>query len=431
MAESLFLRLLPYDDKAAALTEAVATVREGRALNPLVHTVDPTSFRQVPGSPFAYWVSERVRRKFIELPSFESQGRQVRVGDHPGDGFRYLRLFWEVPIGPSACDWRPYQKGGEYSPYYYDIHLVADWDAARQTYRGFYGRPGRPNERPSNYQYFFRAGLTWPRRTQRGLSIRVHPAGCVFADKGPVIFADNDSFASLLGLTNSVAFHGIVTLQMAFGSFEVGVIQRTPVPELSGPQGVRLGKIALHCVNIKQDLDRANETSHVFHLPALLQVSSDTLAERLAAWQAWVAKAEQRLAEYQREIDDIAFRLYGIEGDDRRAIEEVTNEEVTRDKLAMASEEDSEIEGDIENQTLVTRHSSLIADLLSYTLGCSFGRWDVRFATSERPTPKLPDPFAPLPVCSPGMLTGDDGLPLRETPADYPLQIDWDGILVD
>src|SRR5262245_45195343 len=55
----------------------------------------------------------------------------------------------------------------------------------------------------------------------------------------------------------------------------------------------------------------------------------------------------------------------------------------------------------------------------------------VRIATGERPAPELPDPFAPLPVCSPGTLTGINGLPSYETPAGYPLQIDWDGVLVD
>ena len=53
------------------------------------------------------------------------------------------------------------------------------------------------------------------------------------------------------------------------------------------------------------------------------------------------------------------------------------------------------------------------------------------FATGERRPPALPDPFDPLPVCSPGMLQGDDGLPLPHTPEGYPLRIDWDGILVD
>lgn len=75
--------------------------------------------------------------------------------------------------------------------------------------------------------------------------------------------------------------------------------------------------------------------------------------------------------------------------------------------------------------------ASLVAELLSYAVGCALGRWDVRFATGAKPAPKLPDPFAPLPVCTPGMLTGDNGLPLRTAPPDYPLCIDWDGIMVD
>jgi hypothetical protein len=43
------------------------------------------------------------------------------------------------------------------------------------------------------------------------------------------------------------------------------------------------------------------------------------------------------------------------------------------------------------------------------------------------------DPFLPLPACPPGMLQGIDGLPAKpeEVPGDYPVRIDWDGILVD
>src|SRR5713226_2662085 len=73
----------------------------------------------------------------------------------------------------------------------------------------------------------------------------------------------------------------------------------------------------------------------------------------------------------------------------------------------------------------------LVFDLISYFIGCIFGRWDIRLATGELSMPQLPDPFAPLPVCSPGMLTNDDGLPLRETLPQYPLEINWEGILVD
>ena len=74
-----FFRLLKETDKAAALEAEVRAVREGRESGRRFE-VDPRSFGQVPTSPFAYWVSERVRRLFKELPPFEGEGRTVKQG---------------------------------------------------------------------------------------------------------------------------------------------------------------------------------------------------------------------------------------------------------------------------------------------------------------------------------------------------------------
>ena len=73
----------------------------------------------------------------------------------------------------------------------------------------------------------------------------------------------------------------------------------------------------------------------------------------------------------------------------------------------------------------------LASDLISFSSGCVFRRWDIRFATGHHPTPTLNDPFAPLPAVSPGILLGNDSLPAHTIPADYPLAVAWDGILVD
>lgn len=457
MSDTIFFRLLDGVNRPSRLSDAIEDLHEGEGTGD-VYSAEPASLRQVPGSPFAYWVSEEVHSKFAKLPPFEGDGREIRVGDHPGDGFKYLRLFWEVPTGISTLDWRPYQKGGEYSPYYYDVHLVADWDASRQTYRGFYGRPGRSSERPSNYEYFFRQGLTWPRRTQRGLSVRVHPEGCIFADKGPVIFSSFTPLASLLAVANSRAFRELVELQMAFGSYEVGVIQRTSIPDMPETQAEVLGDLALRCVDVKRGFDTANEPSHAFHLPALVQAKGGALEERREGWQGLVSDGERQLTECQREIDAIAFQLYGIEGEDRRAIEKSSNSEGDE---SVSAENDGAVETeDAEEATATLDSGTLVADLLSYAVGCVFGRWDARIALDPSLAPKLQDPFAPLPVCSPGMLVGPDGLPARrdgvaseewmrarpdvitpppegsvENPtipdSEYPLTVDWDGILVD
>jgi hypothetical protein len=87
---TLFFRLLNHEDKAAALSDAISAVRERReAANTVVHGVDPASLRQVPGLPFAYWVSERVRRLFTELLPFEVEGHWARSRAHGSNDFRY------------------------------------------------------------------------------------------------------------------------------------------------------------------------------------------------------------------------------------------------------------------------------------------------------------------------------------------------------
>jgi hypothetical protein len=75
--------------------------------------------------------------------------------------------------------------------------------------------------------------------------------------------------------------------------------------------------------------------------------------------------------------------------------------------------------------------AGLTAELMDWLVGVAFGRFDLRLATGERAAPAEPEPFDPLPVCSPGMLTGEDGLPLEGPPPGYPVDFPADGILVD
>jgi hypothetical protein len=77
---------------------------------------------------------------------------------------------------------------------------------------------------------------------------------------------------------------------------------------------------------------------------------------------------------------------------------------------------------------------------ISESLGCAFGRWDIRFITGEKSVTDLPDAFAPLPRCAPNMLQNDFGCPLTHADVEllkpssewrYPIDIPWEGVLVD
>ncbi len=97
--------------------------------------------------------------------------------------------------------------------------------------------------------------------------------------------------------------------------------------------------------------------------------------------------------------------------------------EESTDEATDNDEDDEEVEG--------ADPFSACEALLEWTLGVAVGRFDVRLATGERQPPPDPDPFDPLPVCSPGMLQDENGLPARAAPAEYPLDLPPHGILVD
>ncbi len=285
-----------------------------------------------------------------------------------------------------------------------------------------------------NTDFYFRPGLTWPRRTTSGLSLRAMPAGCIFADKGPAAFLEDDDAPELLALltiTNSRPFAALVELQLAAAdaaarSYEVGVLQNTPVPQLDGEARDRLAPLAHRAWSLKRSLDTQTETSHAFVLPALLQVSGETLAARANAWTERIAEIDTELAEIQHEIDDVCFDLYGLSDDDRMRIEQGFGSCATGEDIGPVDEDEPQEAAD--TQLDARPH---VASFLSWIVGVAFGRFDLRNATGENPTPPEPEPFDALPVCSAGMLTGRDGLPLNASPAAYAIDYSGDGILVD
>ena len=440
---SLFLRLLGDADKGATLEAAIWSVAAGEG-DARVFEVESESFEQVPGAPFAYWVSDAVRETFRRLPALESDGRIALGGLKTLSDERFLRCWWEV-VNAGGTEWPPLAKGGPFSSFYFDNPLALNWESKGEDI-SWYGYQRRPREgfgaASRGLEAYFRPGLTWPRRTQSGLALRAMPAGCIFADKGPAAFVEGDDpegLLALLAVTNSAAFRRLVELQMAFGSYEVGVIQRTPVPDLSPSDTDRLAALARRAWSLKRTLDTAPLTSHAFILPALLQVDGADLDTRLVARVERVQRTAQASAEIQAEIDTRCFEIYGFDAADRAAalgtafgLEAAlpgADEEAQSDPVG--ADDDSQGAAGCDPQTLG-------AELFDWLVGVAFGRLDVRLATGDCLPPGDPEPFDPLPVCSPGMLQGDDGLPLSPTEGRrlraegcYPLDIAWDGILVD
>ncbi|PSL17300.1 type II restriction endonuclease subunit M [Shimia abyssi] len=404
---TVFLRLMGETEKETALRECCIAVRTGN-LDPKIFEVEPSSFRSVPGAPFAYWVSDTMRELFARFPRFQSGGRIAASGGKTLDDFRFIRAAWEVP---STCQtsWKTFAKGGIFSPYYADVFLRLSWHRNGDSLKAYLvdyrkSRGWSPNWTAELHSanHYFRPGITWPRRTN-GLSFRAMPKGSIFGDKGPAVLTTNDDQADLLflmGILNSKAFAILVSLQLArtelAQSFEVGVVQNTPVPECSDLEKQKLVVAAKRAWSCKRSLDYVQETSSAFQLPAALQ-------PRLGHYDQ--PGIEVELSKIQTNIDEIVFGLYGLNEEDRAAA-------LSSSGTADENDNDEAVGADVSKDDNGAEAVDVTEGLLSWAAGVAFGRFDWRLATGERTAPSEPEPFDPLPAKSPGMLP-DDAVPFH------------------
>ncbi|HDR14593.1 MAG TPA: hypothetical protein ENN79_03730 [Desulfobacteraceae bacterium] len=438
--QTVFIRLLALEEKATGLTKAITSLSNKQTSDSMAFVVDPESFHQVPSAPFCYWVSNSMKALWKRQPLLTESDCRVNHGMATKQDFRFLRFWTEVSpelVGQERR-WVLYAKGGTYSPYYSDVHLLVDWvrdgraihEYLCDQYPYLHGNTDWVLHPECDY---FSSGLTYSRRTQKGFNARVLPRGCRFDKNGPTITCSltGANLFTLLGLINSKAFRSLLELTVAFGSYEIGLLEQMPIPTALW---VGKGKICYktrECVRILQKLDTANEVSHAFQMPALCKVDGSQIRDRLQVWETEVVEAQARMVQCQAELDDIIYSLYAISIEDRQALEQSLGNIGVEELIAS---EEANDDSDNTNQTRGTiDHRHVVSDIVSYGVGIAIGRWDIRFAMGKYHLPELPDPFDPLPVCPPGMLQGPDGLPAKpdDVPSNYPIRIDWDGILVD
>lgn len=480
--QTTFIRLLRDTNRASELSTAVKAHRRGE-WNNRIFEASQEELGTIPGSPVAYWISPAIRRIFANNPSIEGTVGDVRTGLTTGADFRFVRAFWEINpsnIGLSRKDtklgksWVPFAKGGEYSPYYADIHLVVNYGNDGHTLREYSGSVIR------NPQYYFRTGLTWPTRTRSGFGIRVLPAGTAFGHKGSAVIPRTDPLAVLAWLSSRLAQACVDTMVAGtHRSYEVGVVQKLPWLERIGESSEVSSDVA-QVVDLKREADFHDEVSRLFATPAVVCYLLDGSRFADAVEQAAHAAGERNLLilSLTHQIEHRIHQLAELDFEAKTYLDEevgphpVSYEPADIDegklcrllkdpipKIVKEFVEKRGVSRAIANLTFfadrrleviahglerppsqielfrreagILPHGQLATSavtVLSYLVGLSVGRWDLRAAGTREPS--LGDLFDPVPIHSPGRLLDGD-LPARSAPAGYPLELPQGQLLFD
>ena len=330
-------------------------------------------FSKIPGTPIAYWVSEKVKKCFsIGTPIGALAA--PRKGNTTTDNNRFLRLWTEVSqknVAIGYCSskevdlankkWVPYNKGGGFRKWFGFNEYLVNWKNSGEEIKSI------PHSVVANEQYFFQDGLTWSTITSSHFSVRSFGKGYVFDNGGCCVFGNAHILNDLLLYMNSSVFTKMFSEINPTLNFQSGDVAKIPFIEIS-PNTVGQSIIKI----TKTDWD-SFETSWDFErLPILSDVfEKETLAKSYQAWRTQNAADIAETKRLEEENNRLFIETYGLQEEitPEVPIEQITLTVNPRYRYKNTEATDEELESRFKADSM--------KDLISYAIGCYMGRYSL------------------------------------------------------
>ena len=306
--------------------------------------VNQSMFDAIPGEPIAYWASERFIDNFSKGISINSISKYTGSQNKTANNEKYLRFWWEVDcskIGPGN-KWVFYAKGGDSRKFYGNIIHVVDWS---DEARNFYSINKTSNL--LNQDYWYKEGITYTMLSSRGSSFRYLPEGCVFDMGGPSIVELGDNLYYCLGFLNSQVCIDYLNTMNPTINLQIKDVNNLPLIIDENSKYV-VSEMVEECVSIsKKDWD-LNEFSSGFVCDPLVLTGKGLLSEISSLHNHTIQQFRSTMAENEKLINSFFNKLYGLD-------------------------EKSEISIDLRDVNI----SDDMRHLISYAVGCMFGRYSL------------------------------------------------------
>lgn len=378
------------------------------------YTAEQASFFKIPGLPIAYWLS----KKIIDLLSQEKTiGNTYESGSglSTADNDRFLRFFWEVDRGKTATTgsesqkWYLFQKGGEYRKWYGNLVYVVNWeDDGAEIKHWVTHNPKDPDtkswsRRIFNTHLYFQSGVTWSVISSGSISFRATNENAMISNAAGGIFGfvseqERDTFMAALNTKIWSLIFSTINPTLNYSS---GVIQKAPLPILPNTN------LGVECVKLSKNDWDSYETSWDFKRHPLLSYGvsvysglgdgsnpptaqfgiekSETLFKifekdrphaytvrsAFDMWNAVCEKRFQQLKANEEELNCIFIDIYGLHDE---LTPEVADKDVTVHRIFNTKDDVPE---SMKGSNYVRTLRDEIVSLISYAVGCLFGRYSL------------------------------------------------------
>jgi len=392
---------------AANAKPCLQVIKDGappKTLTELFSLAEKHSFAKLPQSRLLIDAPESVRDLLVHGPYFEPDGGTAREGMKTFDNDRFIRLPWEVEGGKIGSEkkWRWLVKGGEFSYFYTEVHLLLNWENDGAELKEInISLNGSTSQVRQASTFWGREGATYSKRSS-GFSARALPKDCIFTSNGPAILPLNDTDPLyLLGWLNSRPIRALTHLNAgAFDSYSTGALKRLPWKTPKPEHTERLGAAVQTAVSAaKRFVSLSDECSRWFVKLPIVPSLNGTKAELERLLQEKVSSEASALDTADNVISEV-YQLPSLEW---------TTEFVGK-MPDLAEFDSSEDEGSTSFSDLNTLTDAQMANkIVSYLVGVVFGRWNPKPDLTLEIAEALKSSMASLPSVPPGTKASKQG----------------------
>lgn len=341
------------------------------------------NYSKIPGYPTAYWISAAMLKAFDNKILYDVA--RPRQGMATTNNDLFLKLWHEISVTkfgvglqtPEAAiisekKWFPITKGGTFRRWYGNLDYVVNYENGGKTICDYIDNtPGvrvKSNGRIINRDLYFREGMTWSTIASGLFGMRYVPQGFIFETKGSMCFTEKDLLFYLLGLYNSPVIQSFLQIVSPTLDYHEGPLGKTPII-IKKSDSVDL--MVRECIKISKNEWDSFETSWDFQKHPLIQFKDqDRLYEENGIGES------TELVNYS--VED-TFSLWSDIAERRFNKLKVNEEELNRIFIDIYGLQ-VELSPEVEDKDVTVRKADLqrdIKSLLSYAVGCMFGRYSL------------------------------------------------------
>ena len=233
-------------------------------------------FEKIPGSPIAYWVSDKTNYIF-ENSRILGEIAEPKVGLSTGDNDYFLKQWSEIELHKiglnfsnredalnSKKKWFPLNKGGEFCKWYGNYDYLINWEEDGIEIRNFKDNKGKLRSRPQNLGVSFLSGITWSAISTSYFGVRYMPNGSLLGGGAKGFYPKEDINYFISFMTSKVANNFLIFLSPTI-NFEAGDISKLPIVFPNSPEiKQKIDELTQQNIDISKEEWDSRETSWDF-----------------------------------------------------------------------------------------------------------------------------------------------------------------------